>query len=159
MKTLLNAYFKGGTSTGGPLDINGAANTGTAFDTSVLGGLGEAACIVTFGNVAADTTVLKIEESDDNSSWADVTSGGFSGTALPTAAAGDNKLWLFHVELGGSRKRYLRVSCTPGAAATLYGAVWIGLNPAQGINGSTEIARGAAQNLGNSSSLLGRIVL
>jgi hypothetical protein len=159
MKTLLNAYFKGGTSTGGPLDINGVANTGTAFDTAILGGLGEAACIVTFGNVAADTTALKIEESDDNSSWGDVTSGAFSGTALPTAAAGDNKLWLFHLELGGARKRYLRVSCTPGAAATLYGAVWIGLSPAQGINGSNEIARGAAQNLGNSSSLLGRIVL
>jgi hypothetical protein len=159
MKTLLNAYFKGGTSTGGPLDINGAANTGTAFDTSVLGGLGEAACIVTFGNVAADTTVLKIEESDNNSDWSNVTNGGFSGVDLPLATGGDNKLWLFHVELGGSRKRYLRVSCTPGAAATLYGAVWIGLNPAQGVNGSTEIARGAAQNLGASSSLLGRIVL
>lgn len=160
MKTLLNAYFKGGTSTGGPLDINGVANTGTAFDTSVLGGLGEAACIVTFGAIgAANVSVLKIEESDDNSSWGDVTGGGFTSTALPDATNGDNKLWLFHVELGGSRKRYLRVSCTSGAVATLYGAVWIGLNPAQGINGSNEIARGAAQNLGNSSSLLGRIVL
>ena len=159
MKTLLNTYFKDGTSTGGPLDINGTTNTGTAFDTSVLGGLGEAACIVTFGNVAADTTAIKVEESNDNSAWVDVTNGGFTSTALPAGTGGDNKQWLFHFELGGSRRRYLRVTCTAGAAATLYGAVWIGLNPAQGINGSTEVARGAAQNLGNSSSLLGRIVL
>lgn len=159
MKTLLNVWFQGGTSTGGPLDINGTTNNGIGFDTAILGGLGEAACIVTFGNVAADTTALKVQESADNSSWSDVTSGGFSGTALPTAAAGDNKQWLFHLELGGSRLRYLRVVATAGAAATLYGAVWIGLNPNQGINGSTEIARGAAANLGNSSSVLGRIVL
>ena len=159
MKTLLNAYFKGGTSTGGPLDINGTTNNGTGFDTAILGGLGEAACIVTIGSIAADATALKIQESADNSAWSDITSGGFTGTALPTAAAGDNKQWLFHVELGGPRLRYLRVVATAGAAATLYGAMWIGLNPAQGINGSNEIARGAAANLGNSSSLLGRIVL
>jgi len=159
MKTLLNAYYKGGTSTGGPLDINNTANTGASFDTSVLGGLGEAACIVTVGNIAADATVLKIEESNDDSNWVDVTSGGFTGTSLPLATGGDNKLWLFHLELGGSRRRYLRVACTPGNGATLYGAVWIGLNPSQGVNGSTEIARGAAQGLGPSASVLGRIVL
>jgi len=159
MKTLLNAYFKGGTSTGGPLDINGTTDNGTGFDTAILGGLGEAACIVTVGNIAGSMTALKIQESADNSSWSDITSGGFTGTALPSAAAGDNKQWLFHVELGGPRLRYLRVVATAAASATLYGAVWIGLNPNQGINGTTETARGANQNLGNSSSLLGRIVL
>jgi len=82
MNVLLNAYYKGGTSTGGPLSIS-AANTGTAFDTSVLGGVGEAVCVVTIGAIAADATALKIQESDDNSNWTDVSGGAFSGTGLP----------------------------------------------------------------------------
>lgn len=159
MNVLLNAYIQGGTSTGGPLDINGTTNTGTAFDLTVLGGLGEAAAIVTFGNVAADTTLLEVQHSDDNSTWAKVTGAEFTSTALPTAAAGDNKQWLFHFRTGGSLKRYLRVRCTAGAAATLYGVIWIGLHGAKGVTGTTEVERSASQNLGNSSALLGRVVV
>jgi len=159
MNVLLNAYIAGGTSTGGPLDINGTTNTGAAFDTTVLGGLGEAAAIVTFGNVAADTTLLEVQHSDDNSTWAKVTGAEFTSTALPTAAAGDNKQWLFHFRTGGSLRRYLRVRCTAGAGATLYGVIWIGLHGAKGVTGTTEVERSAAQNLGNSTSLLGRVVV
>ena len=50
------------------------------------------------------------------------------------------------------------MTITPGGV-TLFGAIWIGLNPNQGINGANEIARGAAQNLGNSTSVLGRVVV
>lgn len=159
MNVLLNAYIAGGTSTGGPLDINGTTNTGVAFDTTVLGGLGEAAAIVTIGNVAADTTLLEVQHSDDNSTWAKVTGAEFTSTALPTAAAGDNKQWLFHFRTGGSLRRYLRVRCTAGAGATLYGVIWIGLHGAKGVTGTTEVERSASQNLGNSSSLLGRVVV
>lgn len=159
MNVLLNAYIAGGTSTGGPLDINGTTNTGAAFDTTVLGGLGEAAAIVTIGNVAADTTLLEVQHSDDNSTWAKVTGAEFTSTALPTAAAGDNKQWLFHFRTGGSLRRYLRVRCTAGAGATLYGVIWIGLHGAKGVTGTTEVERSASQNLGNSSSLLGRVVV
>lgn len=159
MNVLLNAYIQGGTSTGGPLDINGTTNTGVAFDTTVLGGLGEVAAIVTFGNVAADTTLLEVQHSNDNSTWAKVTGAEFTSTALPTAAAGDNKQWLFHFRTGGSLRRYLRVRCTAGAASTLYGVIWIGLHGAKGVTGTTEVERSASQNLGNSSSLLGRVVV
>ena len=157
MNVLLNAYIKGGTSTGGPLDINGTTNSGAAFDTTVLGGLGEAAAIVTIGNIAADMTTLKVEHSNDNSSWADVSGSAFTSTALPTAAGGDNDCWLFHFRTGGSLRRYLRVSATAGAGATLYGVVWIGLHGAQGVTGTTEVERSASQNLGNTTSLLGRV--
>jgi hypothetical protein len=156
MNILLNAYYKGGTSTGGPLSIS-AANTGTAFDTSVLGGVGEAVCVVTIGAIASDATVLKIQESDDNSTWTDVSGGSFSGTGLPTTASGANKQWLFHVRTGGIRKRYLRVACTPGGT-TLFGAVWIGLHGSTGVNGTTETLRSVAQNVGD-GTYLGRIVL
>lgn len=159
MNVLLNAYIAGGTSTGGPLDINGTTNTGVAFDTTVLGGLGEVAAIVTFGNVAADTTLLEVQHSNDNSTWAKVTGAEFLLTDLPTNAAGDNKQWLFHFRTGGSLRRYLRVRCTAGAGATLYGVIWIGLHGAKGVTGTTEVERSASQNLGNSSSLLGRVVV
>lgn len=157
MNVLLNAYIQGGTSTGGPLSIS-AANTGVAFDTTVLGGIGEAAAIVTIGDIQANMTGLKIEHSDDNSTWADLTGASFSGTALPSAAAGDNKQWLLHVRTGGSVRRYLRVVGT-AAGTTLYGVVWIGLHGAKGVTGTTEVERSASQNLGNSSSLLGRVVV
>ena len=155
---LLNAYFSGGTSTGGPLDINGTTNAGTAFDCSKLKGLGEVAAIVTIGNIAADSTVLKVQHSDDNSTWADVTGAAFTSTALPLAATGDNKQWMFHFRTGGTLKRYLRVSATAGAGATLYGVVWIGLHGAGGVNGDTEVARSIAQNLGD-GTYLGRTVI
>jgi hypothetical protein len=159
MNVLLNAYIKGGTSTGGPLDINGTTNSGVAFDLTSLGGLGEAAAIVTIGNIAADATALKVQHSNDNSNWDDVSGAAFTSTALPTAAGGDNDCWLFHFRTGGSLRRYLRVVATAGAGATLYGVVWIGLHGAQGVTGTTEVERSASQGLGNTTSLLGRVVV
>lgn len=158
MNVLLNAYIAGGTSTGGPLDINGTTNNGAAFDTTVLGGVGEAVAIVTIGACAATATALRVEHSDDNSTWAAITGGGFSGTALPTSGT-TNKQWLFHIRTGGTIRRYLRVVATAGAGSTLYGVVWIGLHGSKGVVGSTEVERSASQNVGNSSSLLGRLVL
>jgi hypothetical protein len=154
MNVLLNSYIQGGTSTGGPLSIS-AANTGVAFDTTNLGGFGEVVGIVTIGAIAAAATILKIEHSDDNSSWGDLSGAAFTSTALPSAA---NKQWLFHIRTGGPVKRYLRFAITPGGA-TLYGAVWIGLHGAKGVTGTDEIQRSASQNLGNSTSLLGRVAL
>ena len=159
MNVLLNAYIKGGTSTGGPLDINGTTNSGVAFDLTSLGGLGEAAAIVTIGNIAADMTALRVEHSNDNSNWDALSGSAFTSTAMPTAAGGDNDCWLFHFRTGGSLRRYLRVVGIAGSGATLYGVVWIGLHGAKGVTGTTEVERSASQNLGNSSSLLGRVAL
>mgnify|MGYP003334219446 CR=1 FL=1 len=152
---LLSAYYSGGTSTGGPLDINGTTNNGTAFDIAKLNGIAEAAAIVTIGAIGAATTTFKLQHSDDNSTWADVTGGTYS--TLPTTTSA-NKQYMFHVRTGGGCKRYLRIVTTAGAASTLYGVVWIGIRGANGVNGADETARSIAQNLGNGSNL-GRLVV
>lgn len=154
MNVLLNAYIQGGTSTGGPLSIS-AANTGVAFDTINHGGFGEVVGIVTIGAIAAAATILKVEHSNDNSTWADLSGASFTSTALPDTA---NKQWLVHIRTGGAVRRYLRFAITPGGT-TLYGAVWIGLHGAKGVTGTTEVERSASQNLGNSTSLLGRVTV
>lgn len=67
-------------------------------------------------------SVLKVEESDNNSSYSDVTAlvgGGTGGFSIPavsdTSAAAIVKL---DIDCR-AKKRYLKVSMTPGASATL----------------------------------------
>jgi hypothetical protein len=107
------------------------------------------------GAIGAAATVLKVEHSDNNSTWVNLSGASFTSTDLPDTA---NKQWLVHIRTGGSVRRYLRFAITPGGT-TLYGAVWIGLHGAKGVTGTNEIERSASQNLGNSSSLLGRVAL
>ncbi|MGA1077246.1 MAG: hypothetical protein ACO307_19305, partial [Ilumatobacteraceae bacterium] len=69
----------------------------------------------------ASFTVLKLSESDDNSSYSDVTAfvgGGTGGFTLPTptATAGDVVVRM-DVDCRG-RKRYLRVTATPYTTGT-----------------------------------------
>ena len=126
-----------------PIDTTGATTNGTAFDTRANGGVSQATCIVSIGNIAANMTTLKLEMSNDNSAWVDVTGGGFTA---PTAAGADNTLRVAYVNLGNSTiRRYLRVTATGGAGATLISAVWIGTRNGQSANTDTE--RGVAQSL------------
>lgn len=70
---------------------------------------------------AADIAMsaLKLQESDTDSSYADITGATFAGS-LPSATD-DNKIYAFHVNLLG-RKRYLDVVATGGdGAAGTYG--------------------------------------
>jgi len=68
--------------------------------------------------------VLKVEESDDNSSYANVTAlvaGGTGGFTVPAiSVAGTSSASVVKLDIDTkARKRYLKVSYTPGASATV----------------------------------------
>lgn len=111
-----------------PVDSTGATTDGSAYDTKALGGCREVLCIVQLGNVAANMTTLKIEHSNDNSTWAAVTSGTWDVAVVGLAASADNDTLIAHIVMGGSIRRYLRVTATGGAGATLISAVFIGVH-------------------------------
>jgi hypothetical protein len=140
MQSLQNLVFGRGIN---PVDNNGTATSGVAFDTRSLGGTGSVACIVSVGNCAGATTLFKLQESDDNfsSDTTDITGGGF--TALTSGS--DNTLHGAFVAIDGTRKRYLRVVITNDANAALVSAIWIGAKNCQSPNSATE--RGLTQQL------------
>jgi len=67
-------------------------------------------------------SVLKVEESDDNSSYSNVTAlvgGGTGGFSIP-AVSDTNNAAIVKMDIDcRAKKRYLKVSMTPGASATL----------------------------------------
>jgi hypothetical protein len=67
-------------------------------------------------------SVLKVEESDDNSSYSNVTAlvgGGTGGFSIP-AVSDTNSAAIVQMDIDcRARKRYLKVSMTPGASATI----------------------------------------
>ena len=68
--------------------------------------------------------VLKVEESDDNSSYGNVSAlvaGGTGGFTVPAiSVAGTNSTSVVKLDIDTkARKRYLKVSYTPGASATV----------------------------------------
>jgi hypothetical protein len=96
-----------------------AAFTTTAAD-SVSSGIKSdyATIIVNLGAMASALTVLKLTDSDDNTTYGDVT-GFVGGTdfTLPTATD-DNKFVVFQVDMK-KRKRYLKVEATAGGTAVV----------------------------------------
>jgi hypothetical protein len=79
-------------------------------------------------------TVLKLSESDDNSSYSDVTAfvgGGTGGFTIPTptATAGDVVVRM-DVDCRG-KKRYLKVTATPYTTGTVYTVARLG----KGVDG------------------------
>jgi hypothetical protein len=78
--------------------------------------------------------VLKLSESDDNSSYSDVTAfvgGGTGGFTIPTptATAGDVVVRM-DVDCRG-KKRYLKVTATPYTTGTVYTVARLG----KGVDG------------------------
>ncbi len=67
-------------------------------------------------------SVLKVEESDNNSDYTDVTAlvgGGTGGFTIP-AVSDTNSAAIVQMDIDcKAKKRYLKVSMTPGASATL----------------------------------------
>lgn len=69
-------------------------------------------------------SVLKVQESDDNSSYSDITAlvgggvGGFSIPAIPTAATASTSILKIDVDCR-NRKRYLKVLMTPATACNV----------------------------------------
>jgi hypothetical protein len=74
-------------------------------------------------------TVLRLEESNDNASYASLppfVGGGPGGFTIPTPAnTADDLLVRLDVDLRG-RKRYLRVSATPHTTGTIYSVCRLG---------------------------------
>jgi len=92
--------------------------TAAALDTKGWGYC-EIACVLQ--NLPANMAALKVQESDDDSTYADVT-GLVVGTstdidgntsALPLAASDDDTIRLFQIDLR-ARKRYLKLIATAG---------------------------------------------
>ena len=109
-------------------DVPTAAIGATATATLTIDTLGYDHASVTVLRAANASTVfanaIKIEESDDNSSYANVTAlvgggtGGFSIPAIAASATGSASILKLDVDTK-AKKRYLKVSYTPGASATV----------------------------------------
>lgn len=105
-----------------------ASLTTASIDTK---GYGYARIYVYLGATDIAMTALKVQESDTDGSYADITglvygtSSNIAGStsALPSASD-DNKCFLFEIDLRG-RKRYLDLvaTCGDGAAGT-YATAW-----------------------------------
>jgi hypothetical protein len=146
MNALQNAYFYLDYP---PQDVNST----TAFGTTGInlggtgavgvGGYSDLFIVISFGAVTnAMDAQPKIQHSSDNTNWTDITGATF--TASLSASSHDNKLLIGNVRTGGGLKQYVRAYFDCGASATLLSVLWVGLNPGDGINGATEIARGVA---------------
>lgn len=128
-----------------PAAIKDAASfSTTSIDTA---GFGKLAVYFSLGATDIAMTALKLQESDDDSSYGDITGctyGASGSPALPTSDD-DNKVFGFFVNLAG-RKRYIDVVATAGDGATgTYGSCIAVLYNGEGINSATE--RGLAANI------------
>lgn len=97
-----------------PLDINGTTATDAECDTT---GYDYMTVYFRTGNVAADMTALKLQESDTSGSGeADISGGAWS--TFPLASGGDNTTRIGFLDLR-KRKKYISVVATAGAGATV----------------------------------------
>jgi hypothetical protein len=105
----------------------------TAIDTAGYSG-GDLLIIAGYGSIAGSTTfsAMKVQESDDNSSFSDVsgcvvgTSTLSDGSATSVVFAGaddDNSQLIFHIPLTESRKRYFKFVSTNSAHAVVMNCV------------------------------------
>lgn len=121
-----------------PIDTTGATTVSTtAFDTATLGGgINSVLAVAITGNVAADMTGLLVTECETSGgTYTTVTGAAFTS---PTAAAGDNKAYAALIPMGGLRKRYLKISATGGAGATLVCGLILGERANQTPSSATE---------------------
>jgi len=95
-------------------------NNNTFNGTGVeVAGFGQAIVVVAIGATDVALTTLKLQESDDNSNWSDVTDGAITGADLPSATD-DNKSWAFNYNVLGKGKRYVRPVLVAGSATGAY---------------------------------------
>ncbi|MFZ9375145.1 MAG: hypothetical protein ACO258_11940 [Burkholderiaceae bacterium] len=102
--------------------INGAAITNGATSTGSFDCRGfDFAQITVYKSLATALTSLKVEQSDDDSTYSTInlTSGtDFTAATNGTAAATTIPYYVFNIDTRGT-KRYLKVSLTPGATTDL----------------------------------------
>lgn len=105
-----------------PISLNSAAGTALAIDAI---GFNYLVVNVWLGVVGGAATVAKLTESDDNSTYRDITATYAGTTTVSTGSTGNGKLpqtadagTLFRshfVNLGGLRQRYFKYEITTGA--------------------------------------------
>lgn len=130
--------------------VNNASYTCSAVDTL---GFDYATVYLQLGATDIALTACKLQESDDNSTWSDVTGAVFgtsnntggSASTLPSATD-DNKFFAVEVDLRG-RKRYLKPVVTVGSGSTgAFAAIWAVLSRAE-AQPKTAADRGCSQIL------------
>jgi len=109
-------------------DVPASAVGATATPTLTIDTIGYDVASVAVLRASNASTVfanaIKIADSDDNSTYTDVTAlvgggtGGFSIPAIAASATGSASILKLDVDTK-ARKRYLRVSYTPGASANV----------------------------------------
>lgn len=112
MKETQNLTFHNALS---PQSLNSAAGTTTTKDVT---GYRYATVVAKFGAVGGAATVMKLTESDDDSSYSDVNgavSSGSTGNGRLPQTGDANKYFIWYVRLGGTRKKYLKPEVTTGA--------------------------------------------
>jgi hypothetical protein len=121
------------------LDLQSTLNTARGNCTSWT-------AVLIFGAVGGNLDAQpKLQHSNDNSQWDDVT-GGVT-TASLVAATNANTIRTINVRTGGSLRRYLRLNLDYSASATLSCVLWIGEGSGHGINGADEISRAVQAGL------------
>lgn len=121
-----------------------AIKDAASFATTSIDTKGWKYCTILFCLGATDIamTALKVQEADDDSTYVDITGATFAG-ALPSATD-DNKVYAFHINLRGNRKRYLDLVATAGdGAAGTFGSAIAILS-----NGEANPASATAAGLG-----------
>lgn len=103
-----------------PVSGTGAVTMDDDIDTN---GYNHATIVVHVGAIAAAMTALKVQESDDDSTYTDIsgaTADGGTETDGTTAALPDtaDTIHVFNINLVG-RKRYLRVVCIRGGTTVM----------------------------------------
>lgn len=99
--------------------------TGTAVDSVQLGVKFDYATVVVQAGVISTTVAiggLKLQESDDNSNWADI--AGTANVAALTATTDNGKFYIYQLDMK-KRKRYLRFSLAGTSTGLLAGVTCI----------------------------------
>ncbi|MEM9414548.1 MAG: hypothetical protein AAGA29_03600 [Planctomycetota bacterium] len=119
-----------------PVILPGAAVDNAAFSSNVIDlndfdGAGYIEFVGIIGDIDADMAQLRVMESGSKTDA--TTLGGApavvkAATTLPTAAADDNKVFTFGIDLRSPRERYLQLQATAGdgAAGTFLTAFAVG---------------------------------
>lgn len=144
MKSLQDIRFEQGIT---PVDLNGGAATGIAIDLgSTYAPICQLACLIAFGNVAAANSAgTFLIETSNSSTFASGNTTLTGGTfADYTSTSADAKNFVAFVQPGGGLKRYIRVSITGGAGATLISATWLIVG---GVSPNSITERNVVQNL------------
>jgi len=125
--------------------INNSAVTCASVDRK---GFDYAVVRVAIGATDIGFTTFKLQESDDNSTFTDITGADFSVSPLTLpSSSNSNTLWEWQVDLRGSRKRYLRPAITIGngsAGAFVSSTVELSRAEQATYNATTEGLAGVA---------------